>query len=208
MELKVAPRIVIKSHNHSGSEKVDDIEEDNLEFFVHDESASSHKWVWVGFALVDLLQEQGPEEPVISSTGKQLEQVVAYSVTPEEMFLLLSTTIIERDAPPPENSILLNARDGERNKFIDPYDKEMSPLGVGGPSISLHHESLDGKKSRSRTPSANKADDSKLPHAKRPFTRSQIAQGVTGKESAVESTWGKAKVMHFDDDGEIYHVTS
>ena len=34
---------------------------------------------------MDLLQEQGPEEPVISSTGKQPEQVVARSITPEEM---------------------------------------------------------------------------------------------------------------------------
>jgi hypothetical protein len=84
----------------------------------------------------------------------------------------------------------------------------MSPPGVGGSNVSLHHESLDGKSSRSRTPSANEADDFEHPHSKRPFTRSRTAQGVTGEEWTIESTQGKTKVMYSDDDGEIYHVTS
>jgi hypothetical protein len=126
------------------------------------------------------------------------------------MLLSLSTTIIEKDAPPLglRSSISVDTGGGKKNKFTDPYNMEMSPPGVGGSNVSLHHESLDGKRSRSLTPSANKADDSELPYAKRPFTRSQTVQGVIGKERAVESTWGKAKVMYFDDDGEIYHITS
>ena len=95
------------------------------------------------------------------------------SITLEEMHLWLSTTIVERDAPPLGSSILVDARIGERNKFNAPYNMEMNLPGVGGPNISLHHESLDGKRSRSRTLSANEADDSELPHAKRPFTGSR-----------------------------------
>ena len=210
MELKVALETTIKSDKCSGSKKVDDAEEDSLEFFVHDESTRGHKRVQVGSDPTDLLQGQGPREPIVSLTSKQSKQVIARSVTLEEMLLSLSTTIVEKDAPPPRlrSSISVDARGGKRNKFTDPHDMEVSRPRVGGANISLHHESLDGKRSRSRTPSANEVDDSKPPHTKRPFTRSRTTQGTTCKEWIIESTWAKAKVMYFDDDDEIYHVTS
>jgi hypothetical protein len=210
VELKVAPGTVIESIERGGSEKARDAEEDTLEFFVDEESARGHKRVRVGSDPTDLLKEQGPEEPVVSSTSKQPKQVVARSITSEEMLLSLSTSIVENDAPPPglRSSISIDAGGGERYKFTDPDDMEMNPPGVGGSNVSLHHESLDSKRSHSRIPSANEADDSELPHSKRPFTRSRTAQGATGEEQAVESIRRKTKVTYSDDDGEIYHVTS
>jgi hypothetical protein len=70
VELKVALGIVIESDERGGSEKAGDVEEDTLEFFIDYESARGHKRVRVGSVLADLLKEQGPEEPVVSSTSK------------------------------------------------------------------------------------------------------------------------------------------
>ena len=190
VELEVALGIIIESDECSSSEKASDAEEDTLEFFVHDKSTRSHKRVRVGSDPADLLQEQGLQELVVSSTSKQLEQVVACSIILEEMLLLLSTTIVEKGARLPglRSSISVDGRGGEITKFTDPYDMEMSPPTVGGSNISLYHKSLDGKRSHSHTPSPNEADDFKLPHMKRPFTRSQTAQGAIRKEWVVEST--------------------
>ena len=87
------------------------------------------------------------------------------------MFLLLSTTIVEKDAllPGLRSSISNEARDGKRNKFFDLYDIKVSVKRVGVSNVSLDDESVDGKRSRSGTSSANEADDSELPQAKKPL---------------------------------------
>ena len=71
MELKVALGTITESNECSGNEKAGDAEEDTLEFFVHDKNARCHKRVRIGSDPADLLQEQGPEEPVVSLTSNQ-----------------------------------------------------------------------------------------------------------------------------------------
>jgi hypothetical protein len=73
MELKVAPGTIIESVECGGSGKARDAEEETLEFFINEESVRGHKRVRVGSDPTDLLKEQGPEEPVVSSTSKQPE---------------------------------------------------------------------------------------------------------------------------------------
>jgi hypothetical protein len=101
----------------------------------------------------------------------------------EEVLLSLSSTIVEKDAPPHglRSSIAIKAGGGERITVPNPYDMGMSPPRVGGYNVSLDPESVDAKKSRGPTPSANKAEDAKLPQAKRPFTRFQTKRGATGE---------------------------
>ena len=191
VELKMTPGTVIKSGVLCDRAETTDAEEDSLEFTLDDGTASGHEQV--GSDQAGLLEGRGPQEPVVSLTGEQPKHVDARGVFPEELLLSLSTS-------KPGRSISVDAEGGERDKSIDPYDTERSPAGDGGTNISLHHEALEGKRSRGQ---ANKADDSDLPHAKRPHTRSQIAQGATGEERGVESTRGKLKVILSDDDGDI-----